>query len=131
MTLVFLGRVAPEQLRCVRQVADSVVAYSFTLKLDRACYWKRPGISWCGPEETPKQLSQLVRDLQQGLCACGFQPEQRKYKPHVTLARKVKHAEASCLEQAIVWSPGYFVLAGSYSGPEAPRYRVLNQWELA
>lgn len=130
MTLVFLGRVTPEQLPCVIQAADAVVGKSFTLELDRNGYWKRPQILWCGPKQIPEQLSQLVQDLQQGLCTCGFQPEQRVYSPHVTLARKAKHAEANYLDESVIWTPGKFVLAGSHSGSELPRYRVLNQWEL-
>ena len=130
MTLVFLGRVTPEQLSCVRQVGDAVVAELFTLELERTGFWKRPRILWCGPKDTPQQLAQLVQNLQQGLCACGFQPEQRTFRPHVTLARKVKQADADCLDESLLWTPRSFVLAGSHSGSELPRYRILNQWEL-
>jgi RNA 2',3'-cyclic 3'-phosphodiesterase len=130
MTLVFLGRVTPEQLPCVRQAADAVVVNPFTLGLDRTGYWKRPRILWCGPDEIPEQLSQLVLDLQQSLTTCGFKPEKRIYSPHVTLARKASSIEHSELLNPVVWQANEFVLAGSHSGYELPRYTVLDSWYI-
>jgi len=130
LTLVFLGRVAPERLECVKQVAASIAAEPFSFELIRTGYWKRPRILWCSPEQTPASLSQLVHDLQQGAVSCGFQPEQRTYKPHVTLARKASHADNYLLESGIIWRPKEFVLAGSHSGSDAPRYRIIDRWSI-
>ena len=130
MTLVFLGRVPPEQLPCVRSVAASIVAEPFNLELSEINYWKRPRIIWCGSDRTPDPLQQLVHDLQRGLTQCGFEPEKRTYKPHVTLARKVRPTSAQLLDEPIVWRPREFVLAGSHSGPKPPRYQVLERWDF-
>ncbi len=130
MTLVFLGKVTPEQLPCVRQVGDAVAAEPFVLELSRTGYWKRPRILWCGPDQTPGPLNQLVGNLQQGLSACGFQPEQRIYKPHVTLVRKARPVENPKLNTPIIWRPREFVLAGSRSDTNPPRYRILERWNI-
>jgi 2'-5' RNA ligase len=130
MTLVFLGRVAPDQLTCIKRVADTVTPTQFALKLTRTGYWKRPRILWCSPDQTPEQLSQLVADLQQGLTSCGFQPEKRDYRPHVTLARKAKQTDSCALDSSVIWRPKEFVLAGSHSGPELPRYNILKRWRI-
>jgi 2'-5' RNA ligase len=72
-----------------------------------------------------------VADLQQGLLGCGFEPERRRYKPHVTLHRKVRHAEAGPLEQPIAWQAREFALAASEGGaPGQSRYRILHRWPL-
>jgi len=130
MTLVFLGRVRSEQFACVREVAASIATEQFRLELNQIDYWKRPRILWCGPDLTPEPLRKLVHDLEQGLVHCGFEPEQRTYKPHVTLVRKARHSLAQPLIEPIVWQPREFVLAGSHSGPKPPRYRLLDRWEF-
>jgi 2'-5' RNA ligase len=131
MTLVFLGQIADTQRRCVEAVADCIRSRPFTLQIDGIGYWHRPRILWAGPRETPETLSQLVFDLQNGLKGCGFEPERRRYKPHITLYRKVVHAESRPIEPAIEWPASEFVLATSGGGaPGEPRYRVLKRWPL-
>ncbi|MEJ2693341.1 MAG: RNA 2',3'-cyclic phosphodiesterase [Candidatus Thiodiazotropha sp.] len=128
MTLVFLGPVAEARLRCVEEVADGILNRPFDLCIDAIGYWPRPRILWAGPREIPEPLRQLVFDLQNGLTACGFEPERRRYKPHVTLYRKAANAHPAVIEPAIEWPVGEFVLA--VSGGGAPRYRVVKRWSL-
>jgi len=130
MTLVFLGPVDPEQLPCIEQVADEILAESFGLSLDRIDYWPRPRILLLGSSETPEPLAALVKGLQAGLVECGFRPEKRPFRPHVTLARKARQVAASTLEQPLSWRPHEFVLAGSSMEAEPPRYRILKRWPL-
>ncbi len=132
MTLVFLGQISDGQLRGIEAVADAIRGKAFTLQIDALGYWSRPRILWAGPRQTPEPLSQLVFDLQNGLKACGFEPEKRRYQPHVTLYRKAMHAQAMAIEPAIEWPVSEFVLATSGGGaPGEPRYRVLQRWSLA
>jgi 2'-5' RNA ligase len=130
MTLVFLGRSTPEGIGCFEQVAENITAKPFTLKLNRIGYWKRPKVLWSGPDVCPEPLSQLVIDLQHTLRECGFRPEKRAYKPHVTLARKANEITANPLVKPLFWNPNRFVLAGSTSSSNSPRYRVINQWDI-
>jgi 2'-5' RNA ligase len=131
LTLVFLGQIGDAQRRCIESTADAIRGEPFTLRIDGIGYWRRPRILWAGPGETPEPLSQLVFDLQNGLKGCGFEPERRRYKPHVTLYRKVTHADPRVIEPAIEWPVRAFVLATSGGGaPGEPRYRVLRRWSL-
>jgi RNA 2',3'-cyclic 3'-phosphodiesterase len=130
MTLVFLGKVSPEQFPCIRKAAASLVAKPFTLELTKTGCWKSPKILWCGSELTPEPLECLVHNLQEGLAGCGFEPEKRVYKPHVTLARKAKSLPRQGLDHTIIWRPREFVLAGSHSGVKPPRYRILDRWTI-
>ena len=131
MTLVFLGKVTEQQLPCVKSVADAVDVERFSLALNRMGYWSRPQILWCGPETIPDVLNNLVAELKQGLQACGFEPEQRTYKPHVTLLRKMRCGESGLLEPTIEWEAQEFVLAASCNGPDTPsRYRIIGRWPM-
>jgi 2'-5' RNA ligase len=130
MTLVFLGAVGPDQLSCIEQVADAISAKPFSLQLDRIDYWPRPRILLLGSSETPENLADLVAGLQTGLTACGFKPEKRPYRPHITLARKAKKVAAAALERPLQWRPREFVLAGSNLQGKPPRYQVLKRWKI-
>ncbi|MBL3598400.1 MAG: RNA 2',3'-cyclic phosphodiesterase [gamma proteobacterium endosymbiont of Lamellibrachia anaximandri] len=131
MTLVFLGKVTEQQLPCVKSVADAVDVERFSLVLNRMGYWPRPRILWCGPEKAPDVLNDLVAELKQGLQSCGFEAEQRTYKPHVTLLRKMRGGESGLLEPSIEWEAREFVLASSGNGPDTPsRYRIIGRWSM-
>ncbi len=131
ITLVFLGPVAAARQPCIYQAADAIVAPDFSLRIDTLGHWPRPQILWCGPSEIPQPLQRLVLDLQQGLLTCGFEPERRRYKPHVTLHRKVRHAKTGLLEQPIEWLATEFTLAASEGGTSGQsRYRLLHRWPL-
>ncbi|MCU7844837.1 MAG: RNA 2',3'-cyclic phosphodiesterase [Candidatus Thiodiazotropha sp. (ex Monitilora ramsayi)] len=132
MTLVFLGQVADSRQRCIVDAADAIVGSTFTLHLDQTGYWPRPRILWAGSERTPEPLSQLVFDLKNNLTTCGFEPERRKYKPHVTLHRKAVRSRSGVIAPTIEWRVEEFVLAVSGGGQKgAPRYRVLQRWPLS
>jgi 2'-5' RNA ligase len=131
MTLAFLGEISDGQLRCVEGTADAIRGEPFTLRIDGIGYWYRPRILWAGPRETPESLSQLVLDLQNGLKTCGFEPERRRFKPHITLCRKAGRTQPRAFEPAIEWPVTEFVLAVSGGGaPGEPKYRVLKRWSL-
>ncbi|MCU7932949.1 MAG: RNA 2',3'-cyclic phosphodiesterase [Candidatus Thiodiazotropha sp. (ex Codakia rugifera)] len=131
MTLVFLGQVTASQFQCIEKVADDIQVAPFELTFDHTGIWPRPKIFWAAPDHTPVQLERLVEDLNDGLLGCGFEPEQRAYKPHVTLYRKARHATPARLGASIFWQAREFVLASSTnSGSSAARYQVLRRWAL-
>lgn len=130
ITLLFLGQVKTDLYPCVERIACSIEASLFHLKIDTIGYWNRPGILWCKPSNIPRQLAELVLDLQKGLLNCGFKPEKRVYTPHITLARKARSSDSYLLDNPINWNPIEFVLVTSDSGKRIPRYTILRRWPL-
>lgn len=128
ITLVFLGPVQAQRLDCVFDAASQVSFQPFSLRIDQFAYWKGPRILVCGPSFMPPPLSQLVVDLQSALRECGFAPEERRYTPHVTLARKVQLAAEGSMEQALEWPVDGFVLASSGGKGPGPRYLIQKKW---
>lgn len=128
LTLVFLGSVAPERLEQVTAAAGRVRFQPFELRLDHYGWWPRPRVLWCAPAEVPPPLPALFGELQRELAACGFAPEKRAYRPHITLARKVSRGRSGTLEEPIRWPVREFVLVSSRTHGDPPRYRVLKKW---
>lgn len=131
LTLVFLGNVAVERLPCIHKAAEQIDGQSFELYLDRIGYWSRSRILWAAPSTTPTELIQLVTRLQQQLAGCGFEPEQRPYAPHLTLARHTKPVTERSLSQPIAWEAKTFALVATHPPGKIPRYRVLRDWILS
>jgi len=131
LTLAFLGSLTAPQQTCAEQVAGSVTAHPFTLQLDRIDCWDRPGILWCGPSQWPAALDHLVEQLWQGVAACGVTREGRRYRPHVTLARRASGVAAALLRSPLEWPVDEFVLAAASSVALPPRYRVVGRWRMA
>nr|VFJ93602.1 MAG: 2'-5' RNA ligase [Candidatus Kentron sp. LFY]VFK19535.1 MAG: 2'-5' RNA ligase [Candidatus Kentron sp. LFY] len=130
VTLAFLGQVDTNRQDCVERVAMGIVARPFVLRLDRLGCFRRAGIVWSGISETPAELAFLVGELQRGLARCEFVPEERPFKAHVTLFRKVARALENIPHDPVEWPVGDFCLAESSTLPTGARYRVLRRWPL-
>lgn len=129
ITLVFLGELEAERRACVEDLADRVRAIPFTLVLDRIGCFPRTQILWCGASQRPQPLLDLLGALETGLRDCGFRPESRPFKPHVTLIRKARAMPARELERPVSWPVSDFSLVSARPG-ECPRYRVERSWPL-
>jgi 2'-5' RNA ligase len=79
----------------------------------------------------PAALPQLVAQLQQGLIACGYPPEERPFQAHITLLRKIRRPpEVEQLDSPLSWPVSEFVLVESRTLPQGAEYRILRQWPL-
>ena len=60
------------------------------ITMDRIGYFQRPdGDTWWVGVEENRVLMNLQQELSSALRACGFTLEKRKYRPHITLGRRV------------------------------------------
>ncbi|MGB5741682.1 MAG: RNA 2',3'-cyclic phosphodiesterase, partial [Sedimenticolaceae bacterium] len=65
-----------------------------------------------------------------GLRELGFETEQRRYRPHVTLARKVRRRFEWQPLSPVDWSVAELALVESRPGT-APHYQPIGRWSLA
>ena len=128
LTVHFLGQVDAGRIDRLLALADQVHVPRFDLVLDRLGHFARPRVLWAGPATVPAELRNLHADLASGLRDCGFEPESRPYRPHVTLARKVRERPEVADLPAIHWTVGHWALVESRPG-RVPLYAPLNVWE--
>jgi 2'-5' RNA ligase len=129
VTLHFLGQVEASRLAALRQLGAATRGDGFTLILDQVGYWPRPQILWAGPTTVPAALIALHERLGAGLREQGFATERRSYRPHVTLARKVRRRLGPAPLAPVAWRVDEWALVESRPGP-APRYRPIGRWPL-
>lgn len=56
LTLAFLGEVSSETSQKLQQLAARIVQPGFTLNLDDAGHWPRPGVVWLGCQRAPPRI---------------------------------------------------------------------------
>jgi 2'-5' RNA ligase len=130
VTLEFLGDVPLERQAAVREAATHVVAAGFTVVFDELDYWRRPQVYCLSASDCPPMLTRLVTDLRAALRGQGLVPESRDYRPHVTLARKVRRAPVTPLAEPIAWPAERYALVRSVSDAAGSRYEPLRWWNL-
>jgi len=90
LTLVFLGECDVKQTESIKSVINMTSFKPFDLIIERLGRFKRGSddIWWAGVKEDTILLD-LQQSLTTELCAKGFQPDNRKYNPHITLGREI------------------------------------------
>lgn len=129
MTLHFLGQVDAARRDALHDLGASVRESPFTLVIDEIGYWSGPQVLWAGPTSLPGELVALHRQLGDGLASLGFVLDERDYRPHITLARKVSREPRTLPLQPFTWMVNGFVLVASRPGT-VPAYRPLAHWRL-
>ncbi len=130
LTLHFIGNVYLEQLDCLQQQARKVKTPGFDLCLDTHGCFDKARVGWLGCSEVPDRLRQLHQELGRRLRRCEFQPEARRYNPHVTVARKIRSVPEHIDFEAMLWRVKNFVLIESKAVADGVKYRVIETYPL-
>ncbi|MEF8792056.1 MAG: RNA 2',3'-cyclic phosphodiesterase [Thiohalorhabdus sp.] len=131
ITLAFLGEVDADTRACAEATAAGLSGEPFGLSIDRLGYWPQKNLLWAGPSTTPSALERLAADLGEALASdCGFEREQRAFKAHLTLARKVPKMPPRIAIEPVDWPVERFVLVASETGPQGATYTIVGEWPL-
>ncbi|SHH12917.1 RNA 2',3'-cyclic phosphodiesterase [Tepidibacter thalassicus] len=92
LTLKFLGETEEYKLSDIKKILNNYKKLNIHLKIDKISYFKRnnQAILWIGLSGDIEKLTTNVINLNDDLLKLGFQKETKKFKPHITIARKVK-----------------------------------------
>jgi RNA 2',3'-cyclic 3'-phosphodiesterase len=150
LTLQFLGEVAedraPSAVEAAREVAARTSAMSVELaELGAFPNARRPQILWLGLGGEVGALATFATDLGRRLAARGFAIDDRKYHPHLTLARvklpaagrriaqwlvEAEHAARKAEDGESAFAIDYFALIHSTPGRDGSIYRALETFSL-
>lgn len=119
LTLHFIGDVDEGR---IADVADalSVPFRPFDLSFGTALVWPH-GIAVLEPRITPPALTELWQTLRERLIALDLPVDERRYKPHVTLARRAGAAVQHTAGPPIDWHVTGYALMRSRGGYETVR----------
>jgi 2'-5' RNA ligase len=130
LTVAFLGELTAEGVDAARAVPPFAIgaAGAFDLVLDLVGVWPESKILWLAPSAPPDALLDLEARLWEGLAERGFQPEERVYRPHVTLARRARPVEA--VIEPVRFAVRELALVESLPDGRNVHYEVLERWPL-
>ena len=127
VTLVFIGGFPEEQVPFLQAATGEIAMDPVRLRFDRVEYWQRARVAALMPLATPASLEALVQSLQAKLHAFNIEPEQRLYRPHITVARRARAFETVQLTRPVDLEWQEFELIESTSGPGGVSYSPLKQ----
>ena len=86
ITLQFLGNANEEQYACLLPRLSELKAAPFSIDFEGLGVFERAGVFLVGVTPTPALVA-LQKKVVAATQPCGFEPENRPYHPHITLAR--------------------------------------------
>ncbi len=139
LTLRFLGHV--DWVTYERYLAELDTAAdnrAFRLRLEGLGGFPRPGrasVVWVGVGGDSEALGALAAVAEEAAVAVGLQPEERPFRPHLTLARvrppeDVERLVADAPPFSLGWDVEELVLFRSHLGGGGARYQRLDAIEL-
>ena len=135
VTLAFLGRTPASMLVSLMELGGQGPWPSVALEFERIEYWAKPKVLIAMPRTAPEAGQAIVGRLWAGLEPLGFVREARPWRPHLTLARRVRWPPPENLAFAALETQGdepawRLALVESSAHPDGARYRPLADWPL-
>lgn len=127
VTLVFIGDFPEERIPGLMASVDAIEPIDIRLRFDSLTFWQRPKIACMHARTVPPELEKLVASLQQALVPFGIEPEERVYRPHITVSRKVRAFQEIRLARPVELQWSEFELVESISVRGDVQYRPLKQ----
>jgi len=132
ITLAFIGDIDADQQRCIEQALEGIDAPAFDLSLTETGYWSESALLWIAPTQIPDELKMLADKCRRVANRAGIRVSQRRYQPHLTLARKATVPPSMpLLEPAFEMSVDSFQLVRSLRDRDGVRYNDLISWPLS
>ena len=122
ITLLFLGDVPLNEIPEIESFVKSIELTPFSFAISKIGFWPHNKIVWAGPENTKAELEDLSNQIQIGLKR--YVSNQRRFTPHVTLARKVRR-RVQCELTPIEWRVGKVYLVRSILSHKGSEYKLI------
>lgn len=135
-TLCFVGAVAPERLQALRAAASAVRGAPVELEFDAFEFWAKPKVLVAVATRESNEANALSVALRDAISAAGFAPDQKMFRAHLTLARKIRVGGAEKMPWPQKISPGFVVRCENFSLMESRKsehgsiYSVIDSWPL-
>ena len=130
LTLSFIGAWPVSRLSRLVEIGAGCIGDVTHVMLDTLGGFRRAGVAWIGISAPPTALIELAESLAAALADAGVATDERRFHPHLTLARRCHGACPQAAVGPYRWDVDALALMQSRSGPEGARYTVLQRWPL-
>lgn len=130
VTLVFIGNFPVSQRAILCDALSTVSTGSFELFFDRVSFRQRQQMLWL-ESNVPDALNELVNQLKLAMANLGVAVDDRMFRSHMTLAKKLRRFPRQKLEfEPLVWAVKDFTLLRSKTLPTGAEYTQLETFPL-
>ena len=127
VTVAFVGPFPENRVPYLLERAAQIEVEPFRLNFDRLEFWPRPKVASLCAATVPPALQQLVDSLNGVLLDLGLKPEDRNYRPHITVVRNARAFTTERLTQRVTTEWSSFELVESVPVPGGVNYVPLKQ----
>ena len=124
LTLHFVGQV--ESIDCLLEQAEKIRFSPGSIDLEGYGVFKKARVLWAGPVQWSKEIVTLSTACREAAKTCGYPAHTERFRPHVTLARKVPQLPELPTYKPVQWDFQTFSLVESNSTDHGVHYRVLQ-----
>jgi 2'-5' RNA ligase len=130
VTLLFLGDVPTDRVAAVQEASARLAGSSaFELNFDGIEAWGRKLL--CLTTSTvPAAAADLAERLRFALSSYLSRPDEREFRPHITLARNLTRGRRTERIAPLRQEVADFVLVESERDADGSRYSILERWPL-
>jgi 2'-5' RNA ligase len=125
VTLAYVGEYEEGRIPDLQALARQIPVQPFRLGFDRLEYWARPKTACLVAATVPVELERLVSALNAVLVDSGIIPEERVFRPHITVSRSARSFATERLTQRMTTEWSGFELIESVSAPGGVNYVPL------
>ena len=127
VTVAYIGPFPENRVPYLLDRAAQIEVEPFRLNFDRLEYWPRPKVASLCAATVPPPLQALVDNLNGVLLDLGLKPEDRNYRPHITVVRNARAFTTERLTQRVTTEWSGFELVESVPVPGGVSYVPLKQ----
>ena len=127
VTLAYVGQFPEDSIGELRESARRIQVEPFKLSFNRLEYWPRPKIAALMSPTVPAELQTLVSKLNEVLVDIGVMPDDRTYRPHITVVRGARPFSTERLAHRAATQSSRLEVIESVAGPGGVRYLPLKQ----
>lgn len=140
LTLRFLGATAPELLADLRvELSSAELGNAFPITFGGLGTFPRASRAralWIGISAGLEPLQQLAGAVERCARSAGFEPDERPFSPHLTLARlreptDLSQLVATAIPPTVSQTVAEIVLFRSHLGAGPPRYEPVDRFSLS
>jgi 2'-5' RNA ligase len=129
VTLAFLGQQADTLIPDLNKIGDSLSLMPCTIMFDRTGYFSGSRVLWLGASHVPDSLLTFRQSLVDALSESGIAYDQRAWKLHLTLYRRLRKPAGRIENISLSWRLNGFSLMESVNRKNGVEYHRLGYWE--
>jgi len=127
VTLAYIGEFPEDRIPELQLATSTIAVEPFRLHFNRVEFWPRTKVAVLAAVTVPPEMERLIASLNSVLADFDVRPEDRTYRPHITVVKRARTFETQRLAQAGVTEWSDFDLIESISQPGSVNYRPRKQ----